>query len=189
MSETEVSMITSDLPPKPESENKPNTIRDIVIAIILGALLFLVFQFFFQFYQVSGPSMNNTLFNEQRVLVLKTSKNPSRGDVIIFHPPNNPSDLYIKRVIGLPGDVISIQNGIVYVNNLALHEPYAIAITGVNMAAVLVGEREYFVLGDNRPVSQDSRSIGCIPQSNIIGKALFIFLPVSDWGNRVTYKP
>jgi signal peptidase I len=133
--------------------------------------------------------MYNTLYDNQRVLVLKTSKKPNRGDVIIFHPPSGlANDIFVKRVIGLPGDVVRIENGTVYVNNIMLTESYTIPNHNINMSEVVVGDNEYFVLGDNRLVSYDSHNFGCIPQANIIGKALFVIWPTSGWGNKITYK-
>lgn len=183
----------NDTPDTSIQKNKKNAffsfIRDTVIALALGIFLFLVFQFFFQFYTVDGPSMNETLADGQRMLVLKTTKQPSRGDVIIFHTPpaSGVDEIFVKRVIGLPGDVIEIKNGVVFVNNEPLQEDYIINNPKINMEAVVVKDKEYFVLGDNRLVSYDSHNFGCVPQENIIGKALFVVWPTSGWGNKINY--
>ena len=192
MSQPEISEISvaTETEPKKRKNGLPSLVRDTLIALLLGLLLFVAFQFFFQFYRVDGTSMNDTLAHDQRMLVLKTSKNPSRGDVIIFHTPlaSGVDDIYVKRVIGLPGEWVAIKNGIVYINDKALHEEYAIIDPNTNEDAVLVGEKEYFVLGDNRSVSYDSHIFGCIPQESIIGKALFVIWPISEWGNKINYR-
>jgi signal peptidase I len=106
---------------------------------------------------------------------------PERGDVIVFVPPNNERD-YIKRVIGLPGDTVEIREGRVYVNGVALDEPYLKNLINSDMPARTVEEGHYFVMGDNRNNSSDSRSFGAITPQSIVGRAWLVYWPPADWG-------
>lgn len=111
---------------------------------------------------------------------------PSRGDVIVFRPPNNETQFYIKRVIGLPGEVVRIKDGRVSVgsdrNSLELLEEHYISETTRGEIEVVLGISEYFVLGDNRNASSDSRSWGPLPRENIIGKAWIRAWPFNNLG-------
>jgi signal peptidase I len=109
---------------------------------------------------------------------------PKRGDVIVFHPPSDPSVAYVKRLIGLPGDHISITANSVVVNGHTLKEPYIAPLdpsTPENESVlpnVTLGPNQYFVLGDNRQNSIDSRIFGYVPRANVIGKAEIVFWPL-----------
>jgi signal peptidase I len=107
---------------------------------------------------------------------------PERGDVIVFRSPNNPDRDFIKRVIGVPGDTVEIRSGAVYVNDEPLAEPYITGHTGCPCGPFVVAPGTYFVLGDHRNNSSDSRVIGAIPEESIIGKALFSYWPLSEVG-------
>ena len=117
---------------------------------------------------------------------------PQRGDVVVFRYPRDPSRDFIKRIIGVPGDHIRIADGIVYVNDIAINEDYVSAHSGRDLDSLesvgctdtegRVPEGNYFVLGDNRPNSSDSRAWGCVPEENIIGKALLSYWPLDDLG-------
>ena len=109
---------------------------------------------------------------------------PARGDVIVFHYPLNPSIFYIKRVIGLPGEAVSISRGIVSVKSEggvqeALDESYVTIEDATYTKNVALAEGEYFVMGDNRPNSSDSRTWGALPKKDIVGRALLRLLPLS----------
>lgn len=133
--------------------------------------------------------MEPTLYTEQRVLVIKASYwfgDPQRGDVIIFHSPQDPSRTLIKRVIALPGEEVEIKDGQVYITDInddtsILDEPYINEEPNYTYGPRVVPEDEYFVLGDNRNHSTDSRSWGMLPRENIIGKAWLCYWPPSDW--------
>jgi signal peptidase I len=129
--------------------------------------------------------MEPSYFHNNRVVVSKVSYllgDIERGDVIVFPAPPNPEEDYIKRVIGLPGDQISVQNGVVFINGEALVEPYISAPPINNMRAIPVPEGSVFVMGDNRNVSSDSRSWGALPIEDIIGKAVFVYWPFDEIG-------
>jgi len=131
--------------------------------------------------------MEPNLSNRQYVLVNKTAywfgNNPNRGDVIVFQAPDQPQYDRIKRVIGLPGETIEVKrDGSVLIDSQLLEEPYLPSHPGGPSGTWQVPEDEYFAMGDNRGVSYDSRNGGPIPRKNIIGKALIIIWPISDWG-------
>ncbi len=107
---------------------------------------------------------------------------PQRGDIIVFRYPKEPSRDFIKRVIGVPGDIVEIKNGVVYVNGKPLHEDYTADPPSYFQPAERVPEGQYFVLGDNRNNSSDSHVWGLVPEENIIGKAWFSYWPPNSWG-------
>lgn len=111
---------------------------------------------------------------------------PTRGDIVVFRPPGTSSDPYIKRIIGLPGETLEIRDGSVYINGTELDEGYVSSATswrgGGDQAAVTVPENEYFVMGDNRENSSDSRSFGTVPKDNIIGKSWLAYWPPGTIG-------
>lgn len=157
------------------------TVRAFDMILIIG--LFLRF-FVIQPFYIEGPSMNTTFQDKEIILVDKVSyrfREPIRGEVVIFIAPVNNKDDYIKRVIGLPGDTVVVERGKVYVNGKEIVEPYLSASgkTPENAARVetKVGIDEYFVLGDNRPQSSDSREWGLVPQRNLIGRAVVAIWP------------
>ncbi len=107
---------------------------------------------------------------------------PQRGDIIVFRYPKEPSRDFIKRVIAVPGDVVEIRSGVVYVNGQALKEEYTAAAPNYLMAPESVPPGNYFVLGDNRNNSSDSHVWGLVPEGNIIGKAWLSYWPPDEWG-------
>ncbi|MBN1305853.1 MAG: signal peptidase I [Anaerolineales bacterium] len=155
---------------------------DTLETLILAVILFLGINAISARVQVDGTSMRPTLEDGEFILVSKLSYQfgtPERGDIIVFRPLI-PGDELIKRVIGLPGDTITIEDGRVYVNGLVLSEPY-IAAPPVNVGSWTIPEDHIFVMGDNRNNSQDSRNIGAIPLENVIGKAILIYWPPPEW--------
>jgi signal peptidase I len=106
---------------------------------------------------------------------------PRRGDIVVFRPPGASSDPYIKRIIALPGETVEIQDGSVFVDGVRLNEPYVSSATswrgGGSNSVVTVPSAEYFMLGDNRENSSDSRSFGTVPKENIIGKSWIAYWP------------
>jgi signal peptidase I len=159
-------------------------IREILLTITVVLIIFLALRFTIHSYKVEGISMEPSFHDGQYLLVNKLSYNlhsPSRGDVIIFEYPLRPSDLYIKRVVGLPGERIEIKNNGVYIDGELLDEPEYIEETNHNIS-IIVPEGEYFVLGDNRDHSADSRNGWTVPRENIIGRTWLSYWPVGDWG-------
>ena len=105
---------------------------------------------------------------------------PQRGDVIIFNPDNGSQFPYIKRVIALPGDTVEVKDNKVFINGIPLEEEYIMEPPRYTMPAKTIPEGEYFVLGDNRNNSNDSHAGWTVPRENVIGKAWFVYWPLSD---------
>jgi len=153
-----------------------------VVILALAIRLFVV-----QPFIVEGQSMLPTFENNDYLITEKVSytlRAPQRGEIIIFHPPDNASVNYIKRIVGLPGDQIEVKDGNVYINSQKISESYLTSdkqtqATTQNLN-VKLKENEYFVLGDNRNHSRDSREIGPIPKQNIVSKIWVRLLPVDD---------
>ena len=167
--------------------------REIIETIALTLLIFGVIRFAVQNYLVDGISMQPGLKSNEYVLVNKMAylfHGPQRGDVIVFHWPQDTNKDLIKRVIGLPGDTVSIDGNSVWVDNVLLKEPYLPPIKGpANPIANVwkVGPNQYFVMGDNRQYSDDSRSWGLVPKNFIVGKAVMVYWPLSNWQIINTY--
>ncbi len=128
--------------------------------------------------------MEPTLHNGQYLVISKVTlwlHPPERGDVIVFLPPNNPNEDYIKRIIGLPGERVEIRDGAIWVDEVLVEETY-IANPTPYAGAWSLGDKEYFVLGDNRGNSSDSHSWGLLPEENIVGKAWLCYWPPENWG-------
>lgn len=181
------------------SDVKRNTAKelwDTLKFILLAAIIVIPIRFFlFQPFIVSGESMYPTFNNADYLIVDEISyylKDPARGDVVIFHYPNDPKRYFIKRVIGLPGETVIFKNNAVYIKNaeypegIKLSEPYLSQVTTPGgQTEVEVTEDNYFVMGDNRGFSSDSRAWGLLPRKNMVGKAGLRLLPLKD----ISYKP
>lgn len=176
-------------PFKPAKESRARLLREAIETILLTLLVFAVVKVTIQPYWVDGPSMQPGLHTGELVIVNQLAYrfgSPQRGDVIVLHPPNDPSTQYIKRVIGLPGDTITITATEVYVDNTKLNEPYTYPLapgeygSSTFIGTVVLKTGQYFVMGDHRDISIDSRVIGAIPAQNIVGKAEFVLWPAGD---------
>lgn len=148
-----------------------------------GILAAIIITFIAQSHLVDGASMEHTLFHRERLMVDKISYRfitPKRGEIIVFRYPQDPRTRFVKRVIGVPGDRIEIRERQVFVNGIALDEPYINGPTYGTMAPVVVEDGHVFVLGDNRNNSLDSRypAVGQIPYNMIVGRALFSYWPI-----------
>lgn len=150
-------------------------------------LAFLMRYILVQTFLVDGTSMQPNYQNNDFVLVDKLSyklRSPMRGETIILHPPQELNSSYIKRIIGLPGETISIEKNTIAINGEKITEPYLQSgeqtlIGGAFDAGLkrILKDDEYFVLGDNRENSLDSRSFGVVPEKNIVGRVFFIAYP------------
>ncbi len=159
-------------------------------ALVAAAIVIPVRLYVAQPFIVSGASMDPTFATGQYLIVDELSYHfeaPKRGEVIIFHYPKDPKQFFIKRIIGLPGETVKIENGEVEIvdangKTTTLTETYIKNQgNGSNMIKTL-GPGEYFVMGDNRPESSDSRSWGVLPEKNIVGRAFLRLLPVQTIG-------
>lgn len=147
--------------------------------VLLALVLYLLIDSVVARVRVENISMKPTLQPGEFILVNKLAYrlgDLGHGDIIVFHYPQNPAEDYIKRIIGLSGDLIRVENGSVYVNGQALEESYIAAPPGYS-GEWKVPENSVFVLGDNRNQSSDSHSWGFVPVENIIGRALVIYWP------------
>lgn len=170
------------------SENiKKEIISWIKLIVTAFIIAFILKTFIFQIAYVKGPSMEPTLYEGQILIVSKLNYRlgaPKRGDIVVLNDNLEHKDL-IKRVIGLPGENVDIKDGFVYINGELLEEDYISVPTYENgFEASEVPENKYFVLGDNRPESRDSRSssLGFVERENIMGKAVFRLWPLNKLG-------
>ncbi len=172
-------------PAQPQEITQPTS---ILVREILETLLFTFFIVFLvksatQNFRIEGASMLPTLHEGEYLIINKLIyylEEPERGDIIVMHYPNDRSRDFIKRVIGLPGDIVEINNGQVKVNGAVLDEPYISAPTNNNKTWE-VPEDSFFVMGDNRPNSSDSRSWNFLPREDIIGRAWVVYWKPEDW--------
>lgn len=173
----------------PSHTQKKNIIKEIVSYALIFLFCFFIFPHFIaNGVQVDGSSMEPTLSDKQRLIVEKISpefNQIDRFDIITFDPHNEEDKYWIKRVIGLPGEIIQIIDSEIYINGCLLEENYgleAIEDPGIAIDPIKLKEDEYFVLGDNRNDSTDSRWIGPIPKKYIDGHAIFRFWPFNSFG-------
>lgn len=167
--------------------------------IVVMLVAFAIRYFVIQPFVVDGDSMMPTFVNNEYLIAEKISYDfiqPSRGDIVIFRYPKNPSIIYIKRVIGLPGDVVEIKNGNVYVSDSTGKEPALLSETYLNPSVktnlfetttpdqtfkITLKDNEFFALGDNRDHSSDSREWGILPRANIIGRVWLTVTPLDHF--------
>ncbi len=159
-------------------------LRDLILSLLLA---FIVIVFFYQPVQVEGTSMMPELYNHERIFINKFVYRVEpihRFDVVVFHYPLDPSKSYIKRVVGLPGEWVSIHDGRVYIDGRPLKESFIPRsyLDHDNYPAVHVPPGHYYVLGDHRDASNDSRDWGTVGRKYIYGKAEFVYWPVSQIG-------
>ena len=161
--------------------------RDVLFAVLFAVLLMV---FIVQPVKVEGSSMLPQLHDGERIFVNKLIyygvPKLERGDIVVFWYPNNPADSYIKRVIGLPGEMIEVRAGKIYIDGAELAEPYLDPQHNrrrdISLTPTIVKPHYYFMMGDNRDHSSDSREWGLVPEKYIYGKALFRFMPLSAAG-------
>lgn len=158
--------------------------RDIGISLAISAFIII---FVYQPVKVEGTSMMPGLSDQERIFINKFVyrwEPISRGDLVVFHYPYDPTKSYIKRVIGVAGDQVEIRHGWVYVNGKLLFEPYVPDAyrDERSYSSFVVPEDSYFVLGDHRNLSNDSRDFGAVQREYIYGKAVFAYWPADKLG-------
>lgn len=173
---------TADLAPAPR---RPLW-REALELVLMTLAIALGIQVAVQSRLVEGHSMEPTLHDAQRLLINRMAysgfSDPQRGDIVVFHAWDSSED-YIKRVIGVPGDTVAVRDGKVFVNGAAVDEPYIQGDTnGGGDATVVLGDDDFYVMGDNRGNSSDSRLHGALPRSAIVGKAWICYWPLTDLG-------
>lgn len=186
-----------------------SAVTDVIKTLILAAALFFVVQTIIQNYEVFGASMEPSMQTGDHIIVNKAAYvsldlhkvskfipfyeaeegkvidlfgEPSRGDVVIIDSPNPPPDQLIKRIVGVPGDTVEIRGGILFINGERIQEDYTRAAPSLSLSPVVVEDDSYFVLGDNRSRSNDSRNFGQVDRDRIVGKAWLSYWPLGDFG-------
>jgi signal peptidase I len=181
-------------------EQRDSFFTELLKFVVVAAVIVLPVRLFVaQPFIVSGESMSPTFENGEYLIVDELTyrlEAPKRGDVVIFRYPRDPSEFFIKRIIGLPGETVAIKDGQVEVQHAdgttaVLDEPYVKNLGNGRDASYEVEPGTYFVMGDNRPESSDSRIWGLMPEKNLIGRAIVRLLPVPEAGlfpGKATYQ-
>jgi len=159
-------------------------IRDVLIAVAASVLIIM---FLYQPVRVEGTSMLPRLEDRDRLFINKFVyhfESIHRGDIVVFHYPRDPEKSYIKRVIAVPGDRLRIDHGRAYLNGKLLREPYVPEKyrDTRSMPEIAIPDDEYFMMGDHRSISSDSREFGPVDRDLIYGKAVFVYWPTRDAG-------
>lgn len=184
----ETTQLENQPQPEPVAEqeqpiNWKRFLLDILETLVLAVVLFFGINAVSARVRVDGFSMKPTLQDGEYILINKLAYKlgkPMRGDIVVFVFPMNPEEDLIKRIIGLPGDTISITGGVLTINGVAVAEPYINAPPAYS-GTWQVSEGELFVLGDNRNDSRDSHQWGLLPVENVIGRAVLIYWPPEEW--------
>ena len=187
---TDWRIISLDARTKGRSEGLQQSMKaflwEIAITVALSLILFLVLHNTIQQTIIDGSSMEPNFHDQERafmnVAVYKYFHPPQLGDVVVLIPPIEPSKMYVKRVMGRPGDTVEIKNEQVYVNGTPLKEPYIARPPQYTMAPVKVPPDQYFVLGDNRLNSNDSHFGWFVARDKIVAKVWVVIWPPSSWG-------
>lgn len=182
--------LPSELSPEAPAEAQEGNwfllfLRELVETLVLALVIFLLIRTVVQNYRIEGHSMDPNFQDGEYLLVNKLAYrigDYQRGDVVVFHYPNDPSRDFIKRIIGLPGETVEIRGGTVYIDGQPLQEPYETVPINYERAPVLVEPDHLYVLGDNRPYSSDSHQWGLLPTDLVIGKAWLGIWPPSAFG-------
>lgn len=186
-----VTRVENETPDEPKNKAEHPLTEIIRFSLIALLIVFPIRMFIAQPFIVSGASMEETFQNGEYLIVDQISyrfDDPVRGDVVIFRYPRDPSKFFIKRVVGVPGDKIVIEGNIVTIFNekhpdgALLEEPYVSDMQPNTYLEETMGDGEYFVMGDNRDHSSDSRMWGVLQERNIVGRALIRLFPVSAAG-------
>jgi signal peptidase I len=159
-------------------------LREIIETIFIAGILFLAVNLVTARIKVEGSSMEPSLHDGEFVVINRLAyrwAEPERGEIIVFRYPLDPERRFIKRIIGLPGDKLKVDQGTVFVNGTPLEEPYINASPIYNGEWTIKADR-FFVLGDNRNNSSDSQNWGSLKTEDIIGKAVIVYWPLNDLG-------
>jgi signal peptidase I len=169
------------------------SIKYIIIDILLAALLsFFLINNIISAYKIEGNSMIPVLHDQERIIISKLAikeANLKRFDIVVFYRPDEPEKTLIKRIIGLPSEIVEMRHGDIYINDKLLGQPFLLNEASVpynipdgNFPPLLIPRGHYFILGDNRQSSKDSRFFGTVPQKYIAGKAIFRYWPIDRFG-------
>ena len=185
----------------------PRLAREMMEAVLLALLALLILQGTVRNFKVEGSSMYPTLEGGQYLVVDQVSyfkidlerlsrlvpfwavsetdtrfafDPPTRGEIIVFHYPQDTTKDFVKRVVGLPGETVGVRNGTVFIDDVPLQEPYLQRMDRSSSRTITLGPKEYYVIGDNRQNSNDSRAWGVVPEENIVGRVLLVYWPWED---------
>lgn len=171
------------------AKNQRTFTREIIETLLLIIAIYTLVNLVTSRYMVDGKSMLPSFEGGEFLIVNRFEymlKAPQRGDIVIFHYPNDPSRDFIKRVIGLPGETVHLLNGQVFVDGVALDEPYTSELCNGYLCRdqeTRLGDDEFFVLGDNRNASEDSSAFGPVHRRYIVGRAWITYWPPKSWGS------
>jgi signal peptidase I len=176
-----------DTPTGPEKKRHGMYLGEILESVAIAVILAVIIRFFlFQPFYIPSGSMEPTLKPGDRIIVNKLIyrySQPERGDIMVFKYPRDPARDFIKRAVGLPEETVEIKNSKVYINNKEIPQPFLEpGLQFGSFGPVEVPEGSYFMMGDNRNNSEDSRVWGTLPRENMVGKAMFIYWPISRIG-------
>lgn len=180
----------TEMKPRPNLQ-RSSMLRELLETAVLIALVFTLVNLATVRFYIEGPSMQPNFYAGQFLIVSRVHyllSQPERGDIVVFDPPGDdgtPNEpLLIKRLIGLPGETVEMRNGHVFINGTELNEPYTKEECRSNCADRTweLGADEYFMMGDNRNNSRDSRVFGAVTKNRIIGEAIIRYWPPQDWG-------
>lgn len=173
--------------PHPRITAKSGILKEAIETILLVIAIYAIVNLSTARFVVEGRSMEPNFHSDEFIIVSRLAYvigEPQRGDVIVFHYDEATGRDFIKRIIGLPGDLVEMQDGLVYINGEPIDEPYVQELCRTVTCRERewqLGENEYFVLGDNRNASQDSHDFGPIKREQIVGKAWVRYWPPSSW--------
>ena len=174
--------------PRPRLHPRSNWVLDILELLLFLVAIYVLIEMAAPRFIVDGPSMEPTFHFDERLVVSRVGyliNDPQRGDIVVFNAPGSQvgDPPLIKRAIGLPGDTVAFRDGQLYINDELQPEPYINEpCTRCSDSTVTLNPDEYFLLGDNRNHSNDSRAFGPVQRNNIIGEALIRFWPPDAWG-------
>jgi signal peptidase I len=166
-----------------------NFIRELIITLVVAIVVFLLLRLAVGSYTIVSQAMEPNIDIGQRILINKMAYKfgePQRGDVIYYKSPDGDLD-QMKRIIGIPGDIVEVRDGIVTINGHQITEPYVSNKAAYTVLQYQVAENNYFVLGDNRNNSNDSSTGWTVPKENILGKAWIFTWPPDKWGGIGNY--
>ncbi|NLF74737.1 MAG: signal peptidase I [Chloroflexi bacterium] len=173
--------------PQPRRRHGRSFMRELIETVLLIAAIYAFVNLATARFVVDGHSMLPNFDTDQFIIVSRLSYilgEPGRGDVVVFHYPQQPDRDFIKRIIGLPGETVTILEGRVYIDGKLIEEPYIENFCRGKSCdgEWVVGDDQYFVLGDNRSASKDSQDFGPVDRKYIVGRAFVRYWPPSDWG-------
>jgi signal peptidase I len=187
--------MVSETKPRPNLQRQ-GFVRELIETLVLIGLVYTLVNLATVRFFIEGPSMQPSFWAGQFLIVSRVHyllTSPERGDIVVFDPPGDDGTsnepLLIKRLIGLPGDLVELREGLVYINGTALNEPYLKEdCRACNERSWQLGTDEYFFMGDNRNNSRDSRAFGPVTKNRIIGEAVVRYWPPQDWGIVTHYR-